>query len=452
MPWGISSENWREARRLTLLATPVALTQLSSMLLWTIDLLMVGRIDVLSLNAVSLGRIWVMGTSICAIGLIFGLDAIASQAHGARNRERLGEVLLHAGVLALGVSLPLGAVWLGTERLLLLLGQDPATVALAHRYVVMQIPALPFFLLFVALKQYLQARGIVRPAMWVSFAACGWNAFLNWLLIFGHWGLPKMGAVGAGVATAITEVMMLLALLFLIRRFRLQRGAVTVLDLTRLRVKGLSEIARLGLPVAVMLALEYWAFAVSSLWAGRLGPSQLAAHSIALNLASMTYMVPLGISLGAATRVGNLIGAGESRAAQRAAWVAFVLGGGVMSLFALLFVAGRSIIPSWYTLDVTVIALAATLLPIVAAFELFDGLQVVGSGVLRGMGRTRPAAVFNLIGYYALGLPLAAWLGRPERLGLVGIWWGLALGLAVVAGLSVAWVARRGPARVAPVV
>ncbi len=449
MSFGVSSASWREVRRLTVLATPVALTQLSSMLLWTIDLLMVGRIDVLSLNAVSLGRIWVMGTSICAIGLIFGLDAIASQAHGARDRERLGDVLLHAGVLALAISLPLGALWLGTERLLLLLGQDAATVALAHRYVVVQIPALPFFLLFVALKQYLQARGIVRPAMWVSFAACGFNAFLNWLLIFGHWGLPKMGAVGAGVATAITEAMMLLALLFLIRRFRLQRGAATVLDLARLRVKGLSEIARLGLPVAVMLALEYWAFAISSMWAGWLGPTQLAAHSIALNLASITYMVPLGIGLGAATRVGNLIGAGEPRAAQRAAWVAFVLGGGVMSLFALLFVGGRHIIPTWFTLDASVVALVATLLPIAAAFELFDGLQVVGSGILRGMGRTRPAAVFNLVGYYVLGLPLAAWLGRPERLGLVGIWWGLALGLAVVAGLSVAWVAWRGPARTA---
>ncbi len=139
-----------------------------------------------------------------------------------------------------------------------------------------------------------------------------------------------------------------------------------------------------------MLALEYWAFAISSLWAGWLGPTELAAHSIALNLASITYMVPLGIGLGASTRVGNLIGAGEPRAAQRAAWVAFALGGGVMSLFALLFVAGRSIIPAWYTPDLTVIALAATLLPIVAAFELFDGLQVVGSGVLRGMGRTAP--------------------------------------------------------------
>lgn len=444
---GISSENWREVRRLTILATPVALTQLSSMLLWTIDLLMVGRIDVLSLNAVSLGRIWVMGTSICAMGLIFGLDAIASQAHGARDRERLGGVLLHAGALALAVSLPLGVLWLATERILLAFGQEAATAALAHRFVVVQIPGLPFFLLFVALKQYLQARGIVRPAMWVSFAACGLNAGLNWLLIFGHGGLPQMGAVGAGVATALTEVLMLAGLLAAMRFYRLQRGATTIVTLARLRVTGLSEIVRLGFPVAVMLALEYWAFAISSLWAGRLGAVELAAHSIALNLASMTYMVPLGIGLGASARVGHLIGAGEPRAAQRAAWVAFVLGGGVMAAFALLFVAGRAIIPLAFTRDAAVVALAATLLPIVAAFELFDGLQVVGSGVLRGMGRTRPAAVFNLIGYYGLGLPLAYWLGRPERLGLVGIWWGLALGLAVVAGLSVVWVAVRGPAR-----
>lgn len=447
MPPAVSRDSWREVRRLTLLATPVALTQLSSMLLWTIDLLMVGQIDVLSLNAVSLGRIWVMGTSICAMGLIFGLDAIASQAHGARDRQRLGDTLLHAGALAVAVSVPLGALWLATGRILLAFGQDPATAALAHRFVLVQIPGLPFFLLFVALKQYLQARGIVRPAMWVSFAACGLNAGLNWLLIFGHGGLPRLGAVGAGAATAVTEAAMLLGLLAVIRKYRLQRGATTVVDLTRLRLKGLSEIFRLGLPVALMLALEYWAFAISTLWAGWLGEAELAAHSIALNLASITYMVPLGIGLGASARVGNLIGAGEPRGAQRAGWVAFGLGGGVMACFALLFIAGRSVIPLWFTGDATVVALASTLLPIVAAFELFDGLQVVGSGILRGMGRTRPAALFNLVGYYALGLPLAAWLGRPQRLGLVGIWWGLALGLAVVAGLSVAWVALRGPAR-----
>ncbi len=440
-----------EVRTLVGLATPVALTQLSTMLLGTVDLLMVGRIDVLSLNAVALGRIWVLGTAICAMGLLFGLDAIAAQAHGARNRERLGDVLLHSGVLALLISVPLGALWLATDKVLLAFGQDAATVALAHRYVLVQIPALPCFLLFVALKQYLQARGIVRPAMWVSFGANGFNAFLNWVLIYGHLGAPRLGAVGTGVATAVTEVAMLAALLFAARHHRLQRGAATVVDLTRLRVKGMSEILRYGAPVALMLALEYWAFAIATLWAGQLGGLELAAHSIVLNLASISYMLPLGIGLGATTRVGHLIGAGDSRGAQRAAWVALALGGGTMLLFALAFVVGRGWIPGWYTTDAAVIARAAAILPIVAAFELFDGLQVVGGGILRGMGRPRPAALFNLIGYYVLGLPLAAWLGAPQRLGLAGIWWGLALGLAAVATLAVAWVARRGPETAQPI-
>lgn len=447
MPRFVSPESRREAGRLVRLASPVALTQLASMLLWTIDLLMVGRIDVLSLNAVSLGRIWVLGTSICAMGIVFGLDAIASQAHGARDRKRLGEVLLHAGAVALLVSVPLAGLWLHTGDLLRMLGQDPAIAELAHRFVVVQIPGIPFYLLFVALKQYLQARGIVRPAMWVSFGACAVNAGLNWLLVFGHWGLPALGAQGAGIATAGTEIAMLGGLLAAIRFYRLQRGSSTVLAPSRLRLGGLTELFRLGLPVAIMMALEYWAFAISSLWAGRLGSVELAAHSIALNLASITYMVPLGIGLGASARVGNLIGAREGAAAQRSARVAFVLGGGVMAGFALLFVAGSHWIPFAFTRDAAVVALAATLLPIVAAFELFDGLQVVGSGILRGMGRTRPAALFNLFGYYAIGLPLASWLGRPERLGLAGIWWGLAAGLAIVALLTVGWVTLRGPKR-----
>ncbi len=437
----------REIRVLTALAAPVALTQLSAMLLWTVDLLMVGRIGVLELNAVSLGRIWIVGTAMVGIGLIFGLDPIAAQAHGARDRERLGDVLLHGIALALLVSVPIGIGWFWTEELLLALGQDPATVTLAARYVRVQIPALPAYFLFMVLRQYLQARGIVRPAMWISFGANVFHALVNYALIFGRFGAPRLGVVGAGIATAVTEVAMLVALLVAIRRFRLQRGAITSINPRALRPRRLAEIAALGAPVAVQLALEYWAFAIASLWAGRLGAIELAAHSIALNLASISYMVPLGISSGAATRVGNRIGAGDREGAERAAWVALGFGAVTMLGFAALFVVGRFLIPSWYSIDPAVIALAATLLPIVAAFELFDGLQAVGGGVLRGMGATKAAAVANLVGYYALGLPLGWMLGRPDRLGLAGIWWGLALGLFVVAVVVVVTIARRGPRR-----
>ena len=439
----------REVRVLARLATPVALTQLASMLLWTVDFLMVGRLGVTSLNAVSLGRLWVMGTTTVVLGLIFGLDPIATQAHGARDRNKLGAVLLHGSTLALVVSIPLGLVWLYAGRVLVSFGQDPATSALAGRYVLVQIPALPLFLLFMVLRQYLQARGIVRPAMWIAFGALPFNAFCNWLLIFGKWGAPAMGAVGAGVATAITELAMLLALLAVIRRFRLQRGARTLLHPRHLRMRELAAIARYGAPIALQLAFEYWAFGIASLWAGRLGAIELAAHSIALNLASITYMVPLGISSAATTRVGNLLGAGSAAAAERAARVALALGGGTMLGFALLFVAGREVIPTAFSAEASVVVLTASLLPIVAAFELFDGLQVVSAGVLRGMGETRPAALANFVGFYVLGLPLGWWLSRPERLGLAGIWWGLALGLFAVA-MALGWrVLRRGPGRVA---
>jgi MATE family multidrug resistance protein len=437
----------REARLLARLATPVALTQLASMLLWTIDFLMVGRLGVTALNAVSLGRLWVMGTTTVALGLIFGLDPIATQAHGARDRDKLGTALLHGATLALLVSIPLGLAWLVTGRALVAFGQDPATSALAGRYVLVQLPALPLFLLFMVLRQYLQARGIVRPAMWIAFGALPFNALCNWLLIFGKWGLPALGAVGTGVATAVTELAMLLALLAAIRRFRLQRGARTLLHPRHFRVRELAAIARYGAPIALQLAFEYWAFAIASLWAGRLGAIELAAHSIALNLASITYMVPLGISSAATTRVGNLVGAGAAAGADRAARVALALGGGTMAAFALLFVLGRTTIPLAFSPEVAVVALTASLLPIVAAFELFDGLQVVGAGVLRGMGETRPAAWANFVGYYVLGLPLGWWLGRPERLGLAGIWWGLALGLFAVAVALTARVILRGPGR-----
>jgi MATE family multidrug resistance protein len=235
---------------------------------------------------------------------------------------------------------------------------------------------------------------------------------------------------------------MFAAMLAAMRIYRLQRGSMTIVTHRRLRLREIGEILRLGTPLAAMLALEYWAFATSTLWAGRLGAIELAAHAIALNLASIAYMAGLGASLAATTRVGNLIGARQLAAAERAAWVSFALGAGAMLLFAAIFVSGRWVIPGWYTPDPVVIALAASLMPIAALFQLFDGLQVVGGGILRGMGRTRPAAAFNLIGYYVLGLPIAAWLGRPERLGLAGIWWGLAAGLFVVGVLAVAWVQR----------
>ena len=208
----------------------------------------------------------------------------------------------------------------------------------------------------------------------------------------------------------------------------------------------LAQIAAFGLPIALQISLEIWAFSGAALIPGQLGAIPLAAHTITLNMAALAFMLPLGIAQGAATRVGNLIGAREPDAAQRAAWVSMGMGAAVMSFSALSFIVFRNLLPRIYTPDTDVIAACAAILPIAGAFQIFDGTQAVGCGVLRGMGRTRPAMVFNLVSYWVLALPIGSWLALRRGWGLAGIWWGLAFGLGLVAISLVLWIRARGPA------
>jgi MATE family multidrug resistance protein len=323
-------------------------------------------------------------------------------------------------------------------------------VAEAHRYTLVQIPSVPFLMAFVALRQYLQGRELMRPAMWVVAIANLFNALFNWALIFGHLGFPALGLLGAGIATALTRVLMFALLFAMVRGFELHAGAWTPWSRAAVHPRHLRRILGFGVPVAFQIAFEVWAFSGSTLLAGRIDAIALGAHTVTLNLAAFAFMFPLGISQGAATRVGNLLGAGRPRDAQRAAWISMAMGAGVMAVFAVSFVLLRQWLPRIYTAEADVVALSASILPIAAAFAIFDGTQVVGCGVLRGMGDTRPAARYNLLGYWILGLPLGGWLALGAGVGLAGIWWGLALGLAVVALLLVRRVRLRGPASATP--
>ena len=428
---GVSmSEVRTELRRITQLALPVVGTQVGMMMLTVVDNLMLGRVSVEALGASALGRVWVMGTFLFGMGLVLGIDPIVSQAHGARDGTRAGLALQQGLVIALAVSAPIALSWIYTEELLLRLGQNAELARIAEDYALAQLPGLPAFLGFVALRHYLQGRGIVRPALWVVLFANGVNAFANWLLIFGHGGLPALGALGAGISTAITQIGMLVAFVCVIRWGRLHEGAWHGWDRRALDPRALLGVLRIGIPVAITIGLEMWAFQIATLWAGRISPTDLAAHTITINMASLTFMPALGLSIGAAVRVGNLIGAEKPRAAQRSAWISLAMSVAVMALPALAFLIGRHSLPLLYTDAGEVILLASSVLPIAAAFQLFDGVQVVGCGILRGMGKTLPSALFNLLGYYALALPLAWWMTFELGLGLPGIWWGLCLGLA----------------------
>jgi MATE family multidrug resistance protein len=225
----------------------------------------------------------------------------------------------------------------------------------------------------------------------------------------------------------------------------LLRGAWTPWSRAAFDGPALRHIIGLGLPIALQMGLEVWAFSAATLLAGRLGASAVAAHTIVLNLASFSFMMPLGVAQAACTRVGNLVGAKRFAEADRAAWVAIGLGAAVMACWALLFVTLRGLLPCLYTPDAAVISLAAGILPIAGAFQIFDGVQVVASGVLRGMSNTRPAALLNFTGYWLVALPLAAFLTARTSTGLEGIWWSLCLGLFLVAAGLVVFVRARGP-------
>jgi MATE family multidrug resistance protein len=428
------------------LGLPVAATQLSTMLLGFVDTVMVGRVSVEAIGAAAIANVWIFGTLMFANGVLMGLDPIVAQAHGAGDGARAGRALQRGVALSLWLSLPIALLWTGSERFLLLAGQAPELARMAHAYTLVQIPGIPFFLAYSALRQYLQGREYMRPALWVILAANVFNAFFNWLFIFGNLGVPELGLTGAGIATSLTRVVSCLGLVALTVGFRLHEGAWVPWSAQSFRLRDVRRLASVGLPVGVQNALEIWAFSGAALIAGILGTVPLAAHTIALNMAALSFMLPLGISQGAATRVGNRIGSGDPEGAQRAAWVSIALGAGVMLFGAVLFVSLRFALPRIYTSDADVIAACAAILPIAAAFQVFDGAQVAGCGVLRGMGRTRPAMLFNLVSYWVLGLPIGAWLALREGWGLAGIWVGLALGLGLVAAMLLAFVHYRGPA------
>jgi multidrug resistance protein, MATE family len=440
-------------RKLFTIAGPVVLTQLGMMGFGVVDILMLGRVGVAELDAAALGNLWLWGTMIFGIGVVFGLDPIIAQAIGRGDGDAAGLALQRGLVLGLVLSIPLVASAWAAEEVLLRFGQDPELAAAAESYLTVQAWSVLPLLWFYALRQYLQAREIVAPALWVTLAANLANIAGNELLIFPieldaiGWASPGLGLRGAGLASAITRALLALGLLGWTLAGGHLRGAWPGWSRAAWSRAGLAELLRFGVPVGLQYTLEVWAFQISTLLAGELGRNQLAAHTIAINLASVTFMVPLGISFSASTVIGSLVGAGRRDEAQRTAWLALALGGGVMVISAAVLITSRAWLPNLYTDEPEVLLLAAAILPIAGAFQLFDGLQVVGGGILRATGDTLPAALFNGLAYYGVALPLAAYLVLVAGYGLPAIWWSMALGLALVAGTLLVWVRVRGPGK-----
>ena len=414
------------------LAWPLVVTQVGFMMLGVVDALLLGRLSVHALDAAALANMWGWATLALANGVVNGMDPIVSQAHGDRD-PAAAALALQRGVVVAGIaSLPVVAGWCLTGPVLRALGQDPAIADLAQTYNTIRAPSAPCILFVVALRSWLSGRNLVAPAMWIALGMNVLNAVLGWALIFGELGFPRLELAGAAIVACAMAIAQLVALFAYVRVAELHEGAWRRWDRRSFELGGLWQIGRIGIPFGLQMSLEGSAWSLAAMMSGWLGVAPLAAHTIVLNMIALWFQVPVGIAMAGSIRVGNLLGRGDLEGARRAGSVSLASGAAVMLIAAAIFVLFRWELPRLFTADAQVVAFAALILPICGAFQIFDGVQVVAGGILRGAGRTQVPAVANLVGYYALALPLAGWIGAADRLGLAGIWWSLLVGLAFV--------------------
>jgi MATE family, multidrug efflux pump len=419
------------------LAGPVILAEVGWMAMGIVDTMMVGPLGPAAIGATGMGTSLFTAIAIFGMGLMLGLDTFVSHAHGAGDSKRC-VLWLHTGVwLALAMTpIVMALAWL-LFLTLDLWGLHPAIRPLVGTYLrIMSFGALPL-LLYAAFRRYLQGMHVVRPVMLALLSANLVNAGANWVLIYGHLGVPALGVEGAAWATTVARVYMAAFLFVAIQVDHRRRRDSSHVSMTPDAAR-LKELIALGLPAASQVTLEVGVFAAATALAGKLEPVSSGSHQIALNIASLAFMVPLGLSSSGAVRVGYAVGARDPARAIRAGWMALASGGLVMTVIGLVLFLFPTMLIRAFTTDPRVVDIGAGLLAIAAAFQLFDGTQAVATGVLRGIGETRVPMIVNVIGHWVFGLPVGYALCFRFAWGVAGLWVGLSIGLVLTAVVLVA--------------
>lgn len=429
----MSEELWRETGGLLRLAGPLVVSHLATIGLTTVDTLMVAPLGAIPLASLAAAVAIHVVLIMVGTGVVLGMTPLVSQAEGAADRPEARRVLVQGLWLASLISIPLVAVSLLGGPLARALGQEPGVAELAGDYLVALAPGILPLMLFTALRQFVEGLGFTKPSMVMLVGALCVNVPADWLLIYGRpeLGIPAMGALGSAWATSIVRVAMLGAMVaYLARHPRLApfRGVRFRPVPRRIRA-----IVRIGWPIGGQIGLEVGVFSAAALMMGWFGAAALAAHQITINLAATTFMVALGTSIAGTIRVGHHVGAGRSERVRLAVGATYILAVGIMALFAVAFVA----VPEWlvglYSNDPSVAPLAVGLLLVAAAFQVFDGAQVAGMCVLRGVGDTRVPMLIAGASYWGIGAPVGWLLAFPLGWGPRGIWIGLSVGLATAA-------------------
>jgi MATE family multidrug resistance protein len=429
-----------EVRATTWLALPLAATQLGQIAINLTDVLFLGQLGTEALAAATLAIALYHVVLVSCFGVVTATTPLAAQAIGARRFRRARQVIRQGFWVTVAITAPcVAALWF-TSEILELLGQSPQLAAKAEQFMHTLSFAIPSAVGFVVLRSFITAFERTVPIVVTMFAGVAVNAFLNWLLVFGHWGFPRLELVGSGLSSMLVNAAMLVALAIYASKVAPYRRYAILARFWHPDWPIFREIMRVGLPIGLMLLTEVGMFAGAAFLMGWIGTREVAAHQIAIQLASTSFMVPLGVSMAATVRVGLSVGRGDFAGARRAGFVAAGMGAAFMGACGVLFwlvpeqLAGFFLSPDDLAAP-AVLALAASFLRIAAIFQLVDGLQVIGAGALRGLRDTRVPMLIAILGYWAVGLPVCLVLGFAMGFGGQGIWAGLAVALLIVATL-----------------
>jgi MATE family multidrug resistance protein len=430
----------RELLPMLRLAGPVVLAEIGWMSMGIVDTIMVGPLGPAAIGASGMSNSLFFAVAVFGMGVMLGLDALVAKSFGAGRLDECVQWLEHGLLVALGVAPAIMLVFYGALTTSAHWGLHPAVRALAQPYMaILGLGALPL-LLYATFRRYLQGIHTVRPVMIALVTANLVNAFGNWVLIWGHLGMPALGITGSAWATVAARVYMAAFLggaILLVHRRRHSMHARARFSFDAARVR---RLLALGAPAASQVSLEVGVFAAVSALAGRLDPVSLGSHQIALNIVALAFMVPLGLSSAAAVRVGHAVGAGDRDRAVHAGWTALLVGGVITACVGVSFIVAPMPMLRPFTSDPQVLSIGVRLLSIAAVFQLFDGTQAVATGVLRGVGDTRTPVLMNVLGHWAFGLPVGWALCFRYGWGVAGLWIGLSIGLIFVAiVLTMAW-------------
>jgi MATE family multidrug resistance protein len=445
--WPIGMQSYLKEIRPTLaLALPIIVGQVSQMLMGVTDSVMIGHSGIVPLAASSFGGNVFGVFYVGGIGLMMPVAIFVSRARGASQPEACGEYLRHGLALALGFGVIETLVLVALSLRLSWFGQPPEVLAIVTPFFLWIGSSITMVLVYLALRQFAEAMGRPWMPMVVMLGGVGLNAWLDWIFIFGRLGVPALGLTGAGIATNLSRTISAVVIFEWLRRDQRLRAAWPRRWDAPLSRERLREMLQLGLPAAGSLLFESGAFAGSAIMIGWIGATSLAAHQIAISCVSMTFMVVLGVSIAAGMRISAAVGAGESSRLRPIGYSSLALGAVISAVLMAVYLFAGHMIAGWFVEASEVVALAAQLLGVAALFQFFDGSQVIGSAVLRGIGDVKVPALITLIAYWAIAMPGGYFYGVRGGHGATGVWAALAAGLGFAAlflGLRFARLTRR---------